>query len=70
MRPSLSLSPKSCAAMRGSLLEIGAGALYQKGVTYLAAGNMERACATLEKVVKDSPQFLGAHVSLAQVTIA
>jgi Tfp pilus assembly protein PilF len=56
--------------MRGSLLEIGAGALYQKGVTYLAAGNMERACATLEKVVKDSPQFLGAHVSLAQVTIA
>ncbi|MGA2136629.1 MAG: tetratricopeptide repeat protein [Bryobacteraceae bacterium] len=43
------------------------GALYQEGVTDLAAGNMDRACATLEKVVKDSPQFLEAHVSLAQV---
>ena len=27
----------------------------------------DRACATLEKVVKQSPQFLEAHVSLAQV---
>jgi len=33
----------------------------------LAAGEMDRACATLEKVVKQSPQFLEAHVSLAQV---
>ncbi|HXM44930.1 MAG TPA: tetratricopeptide repeat protein [Bryobacteraceae bacterium] len=43
------------------------GALYQVGATYLAAGDMDRACATLEEVVKQSPQFLEAHVSLAQV---
>ena len=43
------------------------GALYQVGSTDLEAGEMERACATLEKVVKQSPQFLEAHVSLAQV---
>src|ERR1022692_1321616 len=43
------------------------GALYQVGATDLAAGDMDRACATLEKVVKQSPQFLEAHVSLAQV---
>ncbi len=43
------------------------GALYQVGSTYLAAGDMDRACATLEQVVKQSPQFLEAHVSLAQV---
>jgi len=43
------------------------GALYQVGATDLAAGDMERACAALEKVVKQSPQFLEAHVSLAQV---
>jgi tetratricopeptide (TPR) repeat protein len=39
------------------------GALYQVGATDLAAGDMDRACATLEKVVKQSPQFLEAHVS-------
>ena len=44
-----------------------AAALYQVGTTDLAAGDMDRACATLEKVVKQSPQFLEAHVSLAQV---
>jgi tetratricopeptide (TPR) repeat protein len=42
-------------------------ALYQVGSTDLAAGDMDRACATLEKVVKQSPDFLEAHVSLAQV---
>jgi tetratricopeptide (TPR) repeat protein len=42
-------------------------ALYQVGATDLAAGDMERACATLEKVVKQAPLFLEAHVSLAQV---
>ena len=43
------------------------GALYQVGATDLAAGDTERACVTLEKVVKQAPQFLEAHVSLAQV---
>jgi tetratricopeptide (TPR) repeat protein len=43
------------------------GALYQVGATYLSAGDLNRACATLEQVLKDSPQFLEAHVSLAQV---
>jgi tetratricopeptide (TPR) repeat protein len=42
-------------------------ALYQVGSTDLAAGDMDRACATLEKVVKQAPDFLEAHVSLAQV---
>jgi tetratricopeptide (TPR) repeat protein len=43
------------------------GALYQVGATDLAAGDLDRACAAFEKVVKQSPQFLEAHVSLAQV---
>jgi tetratricopeptide (TPR) repeat protein len=43
------------------------GALYQVGATDLAGGDMDRACATLEQVVKQSPDFLEAHVSLAQV---
>jgi tetratricopeptide (TPR) repeat protein len=42
-------------------------ALYQVGATDLAAGDMDGACATLEKVVKQAPEFLEAHVSLAQV---
>lgn len=42
-------------------------ALYQVGATDLAAGKLEKACATLEEVVKQAPQFLEAHVSLAQV---
>jgi len=42
-------------------------ALYQVGSTDLAAGDMQRACATLEQVVKQAPEFLEAHVSLAQV---
>src|ERR1022692_2878480 len=45
----------------------GPGALYQVGATELAAGDMDSAFAPLEKVVKQSPQFLEAHVSLAQV---
>jgi tetratricopeptide (TPR) repeat protein len=43
------------------------GALYQVGAIDLAAGDMNAACAGLELVVKQSPQFLEAHVSLAQV---
>ncbi len=43
------------------------GALYQVGATDLAAGDLDHACAMLEKVIQKSPQFLEAHVSLAQV---
>ncbi len=43
------------------------GALYQVGATYLAAGDLNRALPALEKVVKEYPEFLEAHVSLAQV---
>jgi tetratricopeptide (TPR) repeat protein len=43
------------------------GALYQVGSTDLAAGDLNAACAVFEQVVKRSPQFLEAHVSLAQV---
>lgn len=42
-------------------------ALYQVGALDLAAENMEQARVTLEEVVKQAPQFLEAHVSLAQV---
>jgi len=41
-------------------------ALYQVGSVDLAAGNTDRACATLEQVIKQAPEFLEAHVSLAQ----
>jgi tetratricopeptide (TPR) repeat protein len=43
------------------------GALYQVGVTYLAAGDINRACGVLESLVKEYPDFLEPHVSLAQV---
>ncbi|HLV86347.1 MAG TPA: tetratricopeptide repeat protein [Candidatus Sulfotelmatobacter sp.] len=43
------------------------GALYQVGATDLAAGDMNRACSVLETLVKQYPEFLEAHVSLAQV---
>lgn len=43
------------------------GALYQVGTTDLAAGDMNRACSVLQSVVKQYPDFLEAHVSLAQV---
>ena len=43
------------------------GALYQVGATYLAAGDMNRALPALESVVKQYPNFLEPHVSLAQV---
>jgi tetratricopeptide (TPR) repeat protein len=42
-------------------------ALYQVGSVDLAAGETEHACAAFEKVVKQAPDFLEAHVSLAQV---
>jgi len=43
------------------------GALYQVGATYLAAGDMNRACSALQAVVRQYPEFLEPHVSLAQV---
>jgi len=43
------------------------GALYQVGATYLAAGDLNRALPALEAVVKQYPNFLEPHVSLAQV---
>lgn len=43
------------------------GALYQVGATYLAAGDMNRALPALESLVKQYPDFLEPHVSLAQV---
>ena len=43
------------------------GALYQVGATYLAAGDMNRALSALESLVKQYPEFLEPHVSLAQV---
>lgn len=42
-------------------------ALYQVGSTDLAAGNLDAARTVFEQVVKGSPNFLEAHVSLAQV---
>jgi tetratricopeptide (TPR) repeat protein len=42
-------------------------ALYQVGSTDLAAGNLDAARTIFEQVVKQSPNFLEAHVSLAQV---
>jgi tetratricopeptide (TPR) repeat protein len=42
-------------------------ALYQVGSTDLAAGNLDAARIVFEQVVKQSPNFLEAHVSLAQV---
>ena len=43
------------------------GALYQIGTTYLAAGEMNRALSLFEALVKQYPDFLEPHVSLAQV---
>lgn len=43
------------------------GALYQVGATYLASGDMNRALRSLEALVKEYPDFLEPHVSLAQV---
>lgn len=43
------------------------GALYQVGATYLAAGDTNHARSSLESVVRQYPEFLEAHVSLAQV---
>jgi tetratricopeptide (TPR) repeat protein len=43
------------------------GALFQVAVTDLAEGKLDRARTVLEDLLKQSPQFLEAHVSLAQV---
>jgi tetratricopeptide (TPR) repeat protein len=43
------------------------GALYQVGATYLAAGDTNRALSALQALVKQYPEFLEPHVSLAQV---
>jgi tetratricopeptide (TPR) repeat protein len=41
--------------------------LYQQGTIQLAEGQPEQARATLEEVVKETPNFVEAHVSLATV---
>ena len=43
------------------------GVLYQVAAVSLSTGDLEKARVTLEDVVKREPQFLEAHVSLAQV---
>ena len=43
------------------------GALYQVGAVQLAANRLEPARATLERILKQAPDFTEAHVSLAQV---
>lgn len=43
------------------------GALYQVAATYLAAGDLKRALSYLEPLVKQYPDFIEPHVSLAQV---
>jgi tetratricopeptide (TPR) repeat protein len=43
------------------------GVRYQLATLDLATGNVEKACAQLEQLVKETPQFVEAHVSLATV---
>jgi len=43
------------------------GVRYQLATLDLTAGNLDRACASLEALTKESPQFVEAHVSLATV---
>jgi Flp pilus assembly protein TadD len=40
---------------------------YQLATLDLMAGKLDQACAKLEKLTKDSPEFVEAHVSLATV---
>jgi Tfp pilus assembly protein PilF len=40
---------------------------YQTATLDLVNGNIEQACATLEQLIKESPHFVEAHVSLATV---
>jgi tetratricopeptide (TPR) repeat protein len=43
------------------------GVRYQTATLDLVNGNIEQACATLEQLIKESPHFVEAHVSLATV---
>lgn len=43
------------------------GVRYQLATLELTLGNVEKACSLLEELVKETPQFVEAHVSLATV---
>jgi Flp pilus assembly protein TadD len=43
------------------------GVRYQLATLDLLAGNLQRACSKLEQLIRESPQFVEAHVSLATV---
>jgi tetratricopeptide (TPR) repeat protein len=43
------------------------GVRYQMATLDVIAGNLQQACSRLEQLVKESPQFVEAHVSLATV---
>jgi tetratricopeptide (TPR) repeat protein len=43
------------------------GVRYQLATLDLALGNVEQACAQLEELIKETPHFVEAHVSLATV---
>lgn len=43
------------------------GVRYQLALLTIEDGSLDKACEMLESLVKESPQFLEAHVSLAQV---
>jgi tetratricopeptide (TPR) repeat protein len=43
------------------------GVRYQLATLDLTAGNLDQACAKLEQLIKETPQFVEAHVSLATV---
>jgi tetratricopeptide (TPR) repeat protein len=43
------------------------GVRYQLATLDLAIGNIEQACAKLEELIKETPHFVEAHVSLATV---
>jgi predicted Zn-dependent protease len=43
------------------------GVRYQLATLDLAVGNLEQACAKLEALIKETPHFVEAHVSLATV---
>ena len=43
------------------------GVRYQIATLDVVAGNLEQACSKLEQLIRESPQFVEAHVSLATV---
>jgi tetratricopeptide (TPR) repeat protein len=43
------------------------GVRYQMATLDLISGNIEQACSKLEQLIKETPQFVEAHVSLATV---